>query len=387
MSNCNKCNPCGCNECQPASYTCGLDVQVDPYDNSTWLFNLCGQLHRVKMPKNPETCTDLTTDFSAANLIYNGECGQSIISGRQLGELINLDDLRDVEVPDANSCDLLVYDPGCTDCGDGCKPKPAAWRNYHIPDAGDCVMDTDNEGYYHVLVKDDCGCIKECKMSVVPMDGAVIDYMRDSVPDDPDFPWYYGIYNDRIDLDLAHKAPEYFGKYALEVTVNYGIQVIHSKYCHNVNFRSIVVPVIVGEGIDITKEASTLQDDSTSAIEDLNGNKSNYYIPWGSKSMRSSFTFIVPKGKEAYLHHEFRLRSNTSWGTGQYGYLTNPTYDGKRVPDEVSSVINNIRWNASRLNALQVLVRPTRSTATKQPTQTYREQLDPPVDEYPPIPV
>jgi hypothetical protein len=246
-------------------------------------------------------------------------------------------------------------------------------------------MDTDDEGYYHVLVKDDCGCVKECKMSVVPMDGAVIDYMRDSVPDDPDFPWYYGIYNDRIDLNLAQKAPEYFGKYALEVTINYGIQVIHSQYCENVNFRSIVVPVIEGEGIDITKEASTLQDDSTSLIATINGTQIR--IPWGSKSMRSSFTFIVPKGKEAYLHHEFRLRSNNSWGTGQYGYLTNPTYDGKRVPDDVSSVINNIRWNASRLNALQVLIRPTRSTATKQPATEFRDQLDAPVDEYPPIPV
>lgn len=387
MSNCNNCNdnPCGCNECRPARYSCGFDIQVDPYDAGIWLVTNCGVLHRVKIPKISETCTHLSTDFSTASLVYNSECGQDILSGSQLGELISLNDLRDVEVADADSCDLLVYDPGCTDCGDKCKPKPAAWRKYHIPDAGDCVMDTDDEGYYHVLVKDDCGCIKECKMSVVPMDGAVIDYMRDSVPDDPDFPWYYGIYNDHIDLDLAQKAPEYFGKYALEVTVNYGIQVIHSQYCENVNFRSIVVPVIEGEGIDITKEASTLQDDSTSLIATINGTQIR--IPWGSKSMRSSFTFIVPKGKEAYLHHEFRLRSNNSWGTGEYGYLTNPTYDGKRVPDDVSSVINNIRWNASRLNALQVLIRPTRSTATKQPTTTFRDQLDAPVDEYPPIPV
>ena len=213
MSNCNQCNdnPCSCNECKPARYSCGFDIQVDPYDASTWLVTMNGCLHRVKIPKISETCTHLSTDFSGANLIYNGECGQDIISGHQLGELINLNDLRDVDVEDADSCDIMVFDPGCTDCGDGCKPKPAMWRKYHIPDAGDCEVEPDSDGYYHVLIKDDCGCIRECRIPVVPNGSTVINYVRDSVPDDPDFPWYYGQYNDHINLYLAQNAPQYFG--------------------------------------------------------------------------------------------------------------------------------------------------------------------------------
>ena len=376
MSNCNSChkNPCGCNECRPAQYGCDVSVQVDPYDSSTWLFNLCGALHRVKMPKNPETCTDISTDFSAKNLIYNGECGQSIISGRQLGEIIELNGLRDVDVTDADPCDIMVYDPGCTSCGEGCKPKPAMWRKYHIPDAGDCEVELGDDGYYRVLIKDDCGCIKECRLPAMPDGSAVIDYVRDSVPDDSDFPWYYGCYNDTIHLYLAQNAAQWFGKYDLEVTVNYGVQSIKSHLCKNVNWRSIIVPVVEGTSINVTRMASILQDDCSTRDND-----NEVMIPWGTKSLRSSFTFIVPKGKDAYLHHEFRYRSKDSFPD----YYTNATYDGKIVPDEYISQVDSVPHNASRLNALQVIVKPARGISDMDPVKdAERTQLDAPVDEY-----
>lgn len=377
MSNCNQCNdnPCSCNECKPARYSCGFDIQVDPYDASTWLVTMNGCLHRVKIPKISETCTHLSTDFSGANLIYNGECGQDIISGHQLGELINLNDLRDVDVEDADSCDIMVFDPGCTDCGDGCKPKPAMWRKYHIPDAGDCEVEPDDDGYYHVLIKDDCGCIKECRLPVVPNGSAVINYIRDSVPDDPDFPWYYGCYNDRINLRLAQNVPQWFGKYDLEITVNYGIQAVKSTASKCVNFRSLMVPVVEDTSINVAKMSSILQDDTTYSA-------SGPEIPWASKSMRGSITFIVPKGKEAYLHHEYRLRTVDSHAA----YAFNATYDGKKVPDDIAGQIDTMPYNASRLNALQIVAKPARGISNLDPTvDTIRSQLDAPVDEYPNI--
>ena len=377
MSNCNNChdNPCSCNECRPARYSCGFDIQVDPYDASTWLVAMNGCLHRVKIPKISETCTHLSTDFSGANLVYNGECGRDIISGHQLGELINLNDLRDVDVEDADSCDIMVFDPGCTDCGNGCKPKPAMWRKYHIPDAGDCEVEPDGDGYYHVLIKDDCGCIKECRLPVVPNGSAVINYIRDSVPDDPDFPWYYGCYNDRINLHLAQNVPQWFGKYDLEITVNYGIQAVKSTVSKCVNFRSLMVPVVEGTSINVAKMSSILQDDTTYSA-------SGPEIPWASKSMRGSITFIVPKGKEAYLHHEYRLRSVDSHAN----YYLNPTYDGKKVPDDIAGQIDTMPYNASRLNALQIVAKPARGISNLSPVvDTERGQLDAPVDEYPNI--
>ena len=339
-----------------------------------------GCLHRVKIPKISETCTHLSTDFSGANLIYNGECGQDIISGHQLGELINLNDLRDVDAEDADSCDIMVFDPGCTDCGDGCKPKPAMWRKYHIPDAGECEIEPDSDGYYHVLIKDDCGCIKECRLPVVPNSSTVINYVRDSVPDDPDFPWYYGQYNDTINLHLANNAPQYFGKYDLEVTVNYGIQALKSDNAENVNFRSLVVPVVQGDSPNVARESSILQSWAMShgRIDDLSVVP---HIPWGSTSMRGSFTFLVPKGKEAYLHHEFRLRT-----TDSFPNYKSHSLDGQKVPDDIAGQINRMLWNASRLNALQVIVKPARGVKNMNPTtDPDRSQLDPAVDEYPNI--
>ena len=375
MSNCNKCgnNPCGCGGCEPARYTCGFDIQADPFDSSTWLFNFCGQTHRIKIPKISETCTNLSTNFSTSSLVYNGECGQNIITGNQIGGLINLDDLRDVESHDADSCDLLVFDPGCVECGNGCKPKPAQWRNYHIPDAGDCEIELDDEGYYRVLVKDDCGCIKECRLPVMPNGSTTVNYIRDSVPDDPDFPWYYGIYNDTINLHLAENASQWFGKYDLKLTINYSIQVLHSTVSPNTNFRSLLVPVVEDSEINVSMFSSILQDQSTVSW------KTEPHIPWGTVCLRGSMVFVVPKGKGAYLHHEFRLRG---YGTGA-NYLTN-ALDGKKVPNDIAGQVDKMPYTASRLNSLAVDIEPTRGSANLTPVvDAERTQLDPAVDVYP----
>lgn len=375
--NCNKCgsDPCGCKSCEPARYSCDFSIQVDPYNPYIWLFNQCGKLSRIEIPKIPETCTSLQADFSSASLIYDSECSQDIITGSQLGELINLNDLRDVDVTDADSCDLLVFDPGCTACGDACKPKPAMWRKYHIPDAEDCVVELGEDGYYRVLVKDDCGCIKECRLPAKPEHEDKIIYLRDSVPDDPDYPWYYGCYNENaIGLHLRENVPEWFGKYDLEVTINYGIQVILSINCVNTNFRSLLLPVIEGGVADPAFDSSVLQGPSAYIDHPTRG------LPWGTLSMRSSLTFVVPKGKEATLHHEFRLRSADSFPGWKRHAL-----DGQRIPDEILLVPNQILWTGSRLNALQAIIKPTNAgNFDKNPTRDpIRDQLDPVVDSYP----
>lgn len=374
-NNCNSCghDPCSCGSCKPASYKCDFDIQANPYDSSIWNVTICGAMTKVKIPKLNETDTKLSTNYSNRSLIYNAERHTDIITGDQIGALIELKDLRDTDATNADSCDLLVFNPYCDTCGDGCKPKNAMWKAYHIPDAGECEMELDDDGYYRVLIKDDCGCIKECRLPVMPEGSTTINYVRDSVPDDPDFPWYYGIYNDRINLYLAQNAAQWFGKYDLEITVNYGIQVMHSTASPNTNFRSLIVPVIEDGSIDVSHFSSTLQAQSTV------NRTSTPYIPWGSVSMRGSFQFIAPKGKDVYLHHEFRLRTVPSGAS----YATN-ALDGQRVPDDVASHVDQMLYTASRLNALQVIVKPTRGIANLAPVvDQERSQLDPAVDEYP----
>lgn len=380
-SNCNPTcgnDPCGeCNGCKPARYSCGdVSIVPNPFDESIWMVTIQGCTTKVKIPKINETDTKLSTNYTSSSLIYNAERHTDILTGSQLGQLINVEDLRDTDTSNADSCDLLVYNPYCSDCGDGCKPKNARWTNYHIPDAGDCVMEVDDDGYYKVLTKNECGCIEECRLPVVPSGMTSINYVRDSVPDDPDFPWYYGIYNDTINLHLEQNAPNYFGKYALKITVNYTIQVILSDQCTNVNFRSLLCPVYDGQSIvNIEEQSSILQGFSGFS-------PSSPEIPWGSQSMRGSFVFIVPKGKEAYLHHEFRLHSVASFSEPDH-YMRNATYDGKRVPDDIASQVNALPYNASRLNALQVIVEPTFGSANFDPVvDPERAELDPAIDLY-----
>ena len=382
MSYCNKCNscgpdPCGCGGCKPAKYGCDFNIMANPYDASIWNVTVNGATKRVKIPKINETDTKLSTNYTSSALIYDAEKHQDIITGAQLGSLIKMEDLRDTESSNADSCDLMVFNPFCTECGDGCKPKNARWTNYHIPDAGDCEIPLDDDGYYHVLIKDDCGCIKECRLPAIPDGSVQISYVRDSVPEDPDFPWYYGIYNDTINLHLADNAPAYFGKYDLEITVNYGIQIVHPTVAPNTNFRSLVIPNVQDTEIDATMFSSVLQGQSTVSF---NAPES----PWGTVSMRGSLVFYVPKGKEASLHHEFRLRTKaSSMGPPVGGYVTNPL-DGQKVPDDIAGQIDKMTYTASRLNALQIVVKPARGTSNTHPvTDPDRSQLDPAVDVYP----
>lgn len=382
MSYCNKCNscgpdPCGCGGCKPAKYGCDFNIMANPYDASVWNVTINGATKRVKIPKINETDTKLSTNYTSSALIYDAEKHQDIITGAQLGSLIKMEDLRDTESSNADSCDLMVFNPFCTECGDGCKPKNARWTNYHIPDAGDCEIPLDDDGYYHVLIKDDCGCIKECRLPAIPDGSVQISYVRDSVPEDPDFPWYYGIYNDTINLHLADNAPAYFGKYDLEITVNYGIQIVHPTVAPNTNFRSLVIPNVQGTEIDATMFSSVLQGQSTVSF---NAPES----PWGTVSLRGSLVFYVPKGKEASLHHEFRLRTKaSSMGPPVGGYVTNPL-DGQKVPDNIAGQIDKMTYTASRLNALQIVVKPARGTSNTHPvTDPDRSQLDPAVDVYP----
>lgn len=368
-NSCDSCNPCGgCGAARNKTY---FNLHADPYDSGYWLWEMNCENGRIKLPRFPLACPSLSTNYSNATLnLSMGDCEPQVVTGEQLGSLINMADIRDVDAKDPDACDLLVFNPGCSDTD--CSPDVMKWKKYHIPDAGDCLMEPDDDGYYKVLVKTDCGCIKECRLPVVPSGMVSINYIRDSVPDDPDFPWYYGQYNDTINLHLADNAPAYFGKYALEVTVNYGIQAVKSTVTPGYNFRSLVVPVVQGAPVvDVEKEASILQGNASYSATPQ--------IPWGSQSLRGSFTFIVPKGKEASLHHEYRIRTNASFPN----YATN-ALDGKKVPDAEASQIDHMLWAASRLNALQVIVRPTNGVSNMEPVvDAVRGQLDPAVDEYP----
>lgn len=76
---------------------------------------------------------------------------------------------------------------------------------------------------------------------------------------------------------------------------------------------------------------------------------------------------------------QYGVPSGQTWPN----YLMNSNYDGKRVPD-IETGLNQPRWPASRLNALQILIEPTSGTTDYDPVaDPYRDQLDAAVDDIP----
>ena len=306
MSACGGCDPCekACVDtcCNNACLRWGFDgcylrgrcadgTELTPLDLCSWL-------------KVHETCTELllVPDASGGEqnggyMLYKNECGEeykfwvcdflSLASIRCLKDVWNYPDPDSGEPDAVRPCDLMVFDPDCD--SDPTNPKHNKWVPYHIPDAGNCVITPDADGYSKVLVKDDCGCIRECKLFVQQN---TYEYaLRDSWPDDPDWPFTHGSFTEVIDLQLDSRIPMW-GVTDLEVTVQYayGIQNHGDGVTSRRNFKSIVTPT------DINDPNPPLADIYSQAIV-LQGCN---LIPWGSWEWQASRSFIVPKGKKLY---------------------------------------------------------------------------------------
>lgn len=131
-----KCNSCNINDCcggcKPAKYGCNFnDIQVDPYDASKWKIIINGTPYTVNVPGFNETDTILSTDYSSAVLNYKAEKHTDKVTGEQLGDIINLGDLRDVEFDPSieGNCYELIYRK-FSECGDGCRSAADKWMNF-----------------------------------------------------------------------------------------------------------------------------------------------------------------------------------------------------------------------------------------------------------------
>lgn len=113
---CNDCNnPCK-KGCKPARYARGF------YDDKCSF---------------QETDTTLSTDYSTATLNYSAERHVDQITGEQLGSLIALPNLRDVNIDydfDAMCAEFIYHKYG--ECGDGCMSQEDAWSLFSIDQDG-----------------------------------------------------------------------------------------------------------------------------------------------------------------------------------------------------------------------------------------------------------
>lgn len=315
-------------------------VDLTPLDLCEWLY--CHETDTsMTLVPNGE---DSYIQYSSERDINGCEGGDTEPDRIYICDLLNLGSiqcLEDVSSKPPKSCDLFVFNPSCDDedC-EACAGEDEVdkWVPYTIPDAGTCVAEPDEDGYHKVLVKDDCGCIKECKILNV---GDTVQYvLRDSYPDDPDWPFKYGNYTENIQLHLDTHAPELFGKSDLEVTIQYGFDVGRPNTSPEVNVRSIVIPTQVGGVSDVMAQAITLQGTTM--------------LPWSVWEAQASRTVLVPKGRSLYLNHSVMVRSLSSMANA----FTTP-YDGQEYNgvDPAGAALANF----NRLHALVVTVKPVRA--------------------------
>lgn len=121
---CNKCgkSPCGCAE--PVFSIEALDT-----DPTTLRFNVNGKsvwYDFEPVVKAGETCTTLNIDAVNRTLNYHGECSDQTISAKELGSILHLGDLGDVDANSITDNGILNYRKN-PDCGEGCEGTGDGW--------------------------------------------------------------------------------------------------------------------------------------------------------------------------------------------------------------------------------------------------------------------
>lgn len=150
MTCCNDCNnkckePCGCAE--PV-----FSVEAMPDDPTTLRFNVNGKsvwYDFSSVVKAGETCTTLNIDGVNRTLNYNGECANQSISANELGSILHLGDLGDVDADSITDNGILNYRKD-GDCGEGCEGIADGWVSSNPIEIGgtslDYILGSDADG-------------------------------------------------------------------------------------------------------------------------------------------------------------------------------------------------------------------------------------------------
>lgn len=149
---CNKCeNPCGCAE--PV-----LSVEAMPDDPTILRFNVNGKsvwYDFEPVVKAGETCTTLNVDSVNRTLNYHGECSDQTISAKEIGSILHLGDLGDVDADTIKDNGILNYRKN-GDCGEGCEGIGDGWVSSNPIEVGgdslDYILGADADGKMKSLI-------------------------------------------------------------------------------------------------------------------------------------------------------------------------------------------------------------------------------------------
>ena len=146
---CNKCNkckePCGCAE--PV-----FSVEAMPDDPTILRFNVNGKsvwYDFESVVKAGETCTTVNINSVDRTLDYHGECSDQTISAKELGSILHLGDLGDVNANTITDNGILNYRK-TGDCGEGCEGIGDGWVSSNPIEVGgeslDYILGSDADG-------------------------------------------------------------------------------------------------------------------------------------------------------------------------------------------------------------------------------------------------
>lgn len=148
----NKCKePCGCPE--PV-----FSIEAMPDDPTILRFNVNGKsvwYDFDSVVKAGETCTTLNVDAASRTLIYHGECSDQTITGKELGSILHLGDIGDVDEGSIVDNGILNYRK-TGDCPEGCEGEGDGWVSSNPAEIGtnslEYILGADADGKMMSLI-------------------------------------------------------------------------------------------------------------------------------------------------------------------------------------------------------------------------------------------
>lgn len=156
--NCNNCGYCGqCQEKKKCANPCSctepvFSVEAMPDDPTTLRFNVNGKsvwYDFEPVVKAGETCTTITVDAIHRLLNYHGECSDQTITAKELGSILHLADIGDVNADGIVENGILNYRKE-SNCGEGCEGPGDGWQTTNPVTVGkqslEYILGSDSDG-------------------------------------------------------------------------------------------------------------------------------------------------------------------------------------------------------------------------------------------------
>lgn len=365
---CNDCDPC--DRCKPACYDPSFSFVVDPFDDNYYNVTLNGKLFRVKAPTLKETDTTLSTNYTNSTLNYAAERHTDIITGNQLGSLIQYGDLRDTKVDyDTSSmCYEAIYRKYGPCSGDGCQSVENAWTTFSI----------DNEG----ALQDAIRYVRGANAYGCPV---FLD-----VPDNPNEFWYAG-----WRTDGQHRQFGYYQARPVDELPKDedGNTIVLSQdengepLVGHIPLECLVNNIMGNLGVDIGSEWSVIEETAgfSATFNNITGEFKIFWSDWNDLNYKQRAGYGEIAGQLVWTNH-FDIKTgaqvfditglrfdNVKW-TKDLGAANNRLYltvKGVALPNGAeTTVINRLNLYQTSINQKLDVYIPCEQTVTLQPGQS-----------------